>query len=152
MSIPLFFSILGLLVALFSLGISFWQFKLHKKQMKTELLTKYSVRHRVDKGIDAVFKYLEQESGLKMHYQVKPPDSHQVIMFLTYFEDMELLIRAKAIDERIVAYMFSEYLHKFNQLKGIWKEIQYETDKWKIYHEFYARIMRLKGDKNNYNI
>lgn len=152
MDYSLMISILGFIIALFSLGVSFWQYLLHKKQMKTELLTKYSVRHRVDKDINTVFKYLEQEIGYKMHYQVKTPDSHQIVMFLTYFEDMELLIRAEAIDEKIVSYMFYDYVHKFEQLKVQWKDIHYESDKWKIYHEFYARMERIKGDNNNYNI
>ena len=152
MEYTLIVSILSFVVALLSLGVSFWQYGLHNRAMKTELLTKYSVRHRVDKDIDFVFKYLEQESGIKFSHQVRLPECHQIIMFLTYFEDLELLIRAKAIDEKIVSYMFYDYLLSFDKNKNRWKDINYWSDKWKIYHEFFARMRRIRGDKNNYNI
>ena len=151
MDISIIVSVLGCFVAFLSLGVSMWQNSLHKRAMKTDLLTKYSVRHRVDKDINLVFKYIEQEDGINFNRKVRIPDSHQIIMFLTYFEDLELLIRAKAIDEDIVSYMFYDYLLSFDKIKSRWKDIDYRTDKWKIYHEFYARMKRIRGDKNNNN-
>lgn len=58
--------ILGFVIAIISLLVSFCQYKLHKRQLKTELLSKYCVRYSVNQEISSVVKYLEKEEGLNL--------------------------------------------------------------------------------------
>lgn len=144
--------VLGFVVAIISLAISFWQYKLHRKQMKTELLSKYCARYCVDKDISNVVRFLEQEEGLDLRKPAEKPDDHEVEMFMRYFEELELLIRAKSIDEKVVSYMFFHYLQTFCRLKENWKKVEYESEEWKVFHEFVERMKSVRKDKNNYNI
>ena len=91
---PEWLGVLGFFVAIVSLIVSFGQYKLHRKQMKTELLSKYCARYNIDKCIISVVKYLEKEEGLTHKCNVREPDDHEVELFMRYFEELELLIRA----------------------------------------------------------
>ncbi len=144
--------VFGFIVAIISLAVSFGQFKLHRKQMKTELLSKYCARYCIDKDIQSVVKFLEQQEGLVLHKQVDKPDDHEVEMFMRYFEELELLTRSKSIDEKVVSYMFFYYLQTFCKLKDNWKNIDYDSEDWKVFHEFVERMKRVREDKNNYKI
>lgn len=147
-----FIGVLGFLVAIISSAISYRQFKLHRKQMKAELLSKYSARYCIDPDIKSVVKFLEQQEGLVLHKQADKPDDHEVEMFMRFFEELELLIRAKSIDENVASYMFFYYLQTFSKIKDNWKNIDYESEDWKIFHEFIERMKRVRKDKNNYKI
>lgn len=125
---------------------------MHKKQLRTELLMNYSVRYCTNEDISSVVKYLEQEEGLKLHKKVEIPDDHEVEMFMRFFEELELLIVAKAIDAKIVFYMFYFYLHTFEKHKDMWKNVGYEDNEWKVFREFVDRMKKLKEDRNNYKI
>ncbi len=69
-----------------------------------------------------------------------------------YFEEIELLIRAKSIDEKVVSYMFFYYLQTFEKLKDNWKGIDYESNDWKVFHEFLIRMKKVREDRNTYKI
>lgn len=144
--------ILGFFVAIISLIVSFWNYKLNRKQLRTELLTKYNVRYSVDKDISRVVKYLEQQEGLRHRDKIEEPDDHEVEMFMRFFEELELLIIAKAIDEKVVSYMFYFYLQAFEKQKDKWKNIGYDDDEWKVFHEFMERMKKLNEDKIKYKI
>ena len=144
--------VLGFVVSIIALIVSYWQYKLHRKQLKTELLTKYNVRYSIDKDISKVVKYLEQEEGLQLHEKVDIPDEHEVEMFMRFFEELELLIKAKAIDEKIVSYMFFYYLQSFEKHKDKWENVGYEDKEWKVFHEFLNRMKKLNEDKTKYKI
>lgn len=144
--------VLGFFVAIISLIVSVWQYKLHRRQMRAEVLSKYCARYCIDKNITAVVKFLEKEEGLSHKYNVKEPDDHEVEMFMRYFEELELMIRAKSIDEDVASYMFFHYLQTFDKLKEKWKNVEYESDDWKVFHEFYARMKKVREDKKKYKI
>lgn len=144
--------VMGFFVAITSLIVSYWQYKLHRKQMKTELLSKYFPRYSMDPNISAVVKYLEKEEGLAHKNTVSEPDDHEVEMFMRFFEELELLIRANSIDEKVVSYMFFHYVQTFNRLKDKWKNVEYDSEEWKLFHDFFARMKRIKEDRNNYKI
>lgn len=120
--------------------------------MRIEFFSKYCARYNMNKDLIAVIKYLEQEEGLKLNYKAKVPDDHQVEMFMRYFEELELLIRAKSIDEKIVYYMFIHYLFTFEKLKHKWKNVGYNSDNWKLFHDLMSRMKKIKEDKNIYKI
>jgi len=149
---PEWLGVLGFFVAIVSLIVSFGQYKLHRKQMKTELLSKYCARYNIDKCIISVVKYLEKEEGLTHKCNVREPDDHEVELFMRYFEELELLIRAKSIEEKVVSYMFYHYVDTFVKLKDKWRNVDYESNDWKVFHEFYARMQKIRMDKNYYKI
>jgi len=144
--------ILGFVIAIISLLVSFCQYKLHKRQLKTELLSKYCVRYSVNQEISSVVKYLEKEEGLNLKKGGEMPDDHEVEMFMRFFEEIELLIRSNSIDEKVVSYMFYFYLQTFDKLKDNWPNIDYGSEDWKVFHEFNARMKKVREDKNIYKI
>ena len=73
-------------------------------------------------------------------------------MFMRFFEELELLIVADTIDEKIVSYMFFYYLQIFEKHKEEWKNIGYENKEWKIFHDFMHRMKKLREDKTTYKI
>ena len=83
---------------------------------------------------------------------VREPDDHEVELFMRYFEELELLIRAKSIEEKVVSYMFYHYVDTFVKLKDKWRNVDYESNDWKVFHEFYARMQKIRMDKNYYKI
>lgn len=147
-------SALSIAIAVFSLLVSIWQYKIHKRQLKTELFSKYCTRYSINSDICAVVKYLEKEEGLNVtdKNNVSKPNDHQVEMFMRFFEELELLIRSDSLDEEIVSYMFYYYLQTFSRLKENWKNIEYDSENWKIFHQFMDRMKRIKEDKTNYKI
>ena len=144
--------VLGFAVAMFSLCVSVWQYKLHKRQMKTELLSKYCARYCINKEITAVVRFIEKKEGLSHRCDVEEPDDHEVEIFMRFFEELELLIRAKSLDEKIVYYIFFYYVQTFVKIKDKWKRIDYESDNWKVFHEFYSRMKKINSDNTNYKI
>lgn len=147
-----FLGLLGILIAVFSLVVSFWQYRLYKLQLKTDLFSKYCARYNINQDICSVVRFLEKEEGLCLKKEVEKPDDHQIEMFLRFFEEIELHIRSNSIDEKIVSYMFSYYLQTFDKIKDNWPNINYDSEDWKVYHEFYARMKKVREDKNTYRI
>ena len=147
-----FLGVFSFIVSIIALTVSYWQYKLHRRQLRTELLTKYNVRYSIDKDISRVVKYLEQEEGLQLHEKIEKPDDHEVEMFMRFFEELELLIVSKAIDEKIVSYMFYHYLQTFEKYKDQWKNVGYEDEEWKVFHEFMERMKKIREDKTKYKI
>ena len=95
---------------------------------------------------------MEQEEGLQLHEKIEKPDDHEVEMFMRFFEELELLIVSKAIDEKIVSYMFYYYLHTFEKYKDQWQNVGYEDKEWNLFHEFMDRMKKLREDKTKYKI
>lgn len=151
-SIANILGVLGFIVAIVSLIVSLWQYKLHRRQMRTEILAKYCARFNVDKNINAVVKYLEQEDGRNLKYRVKAADDHEAEVFMRYFEELELLIRAHSIDEKVVTYMYFNYVQNFVKKRNYWKNVKYDSEEWKIFHDLFARMKRIRKDNNNYKI
>ena len=142
----------GFIIAIISLIVSYYQYRLNRKQLRTELLTSYNARYSSDEDIKKVVKYLEQEEGLHLREKAEEPDEHEVEMFMRFFEELELLIVANAIDEKIVSYMFFYYLQAFEKQKDKWKNIGYEDNEWKVFHKFMDRMKDLRQDKTTYKI
>ena len=144
--------ILGFVVTIISLIIAFWQYSLYKRQMRIEQLSKYSARFCKNSSTIALAKYLNSADDGKLTDKEKIPDNYDIEIFMRYFEELELLIRAKSIDEKLVSYMYSHYIIKFDDLKTKWSKVKYSSDKWKIFRELVSRMRRIKEDKTNYNI
>ena len=106
----------------------------------------------MDPYISAVVKYLEKEDGLTHKTNVIEPDDHDVEMFMRFFEELELLIRAKSIDEKVVSYMFFHYVQTFDRLKDKWRNVEYDSEDWRLFHDFHARMKRIREDRNKYKI
>ena len=144
--------VLGFFVALFTLVVYIRQYKLHERQMKIELLTKYCVRYSINDDIKAVVRYLEHVEGLSHRKEVPHPDDHEVEMFMRFFEELELLIVAESIDEELASYMFYHYLQTFEKLKEQWSNVEYDSEEWKLFHNYMKRMKELNKDKHNYKI
>lgn len=132
------------LIALGALIFSYIQIKSYKKQGRIELLTDYNKRFSENDDLKVVGKYLEKECGLKHHYEVPEPDDHQVEMFMRFFEEIELLISERAMDEDIVYYMFSYYALEFEKRRNKWKRVDYESGDWKYFRMFISRMKRIQ--------
>lgn len=48
--------------------------------------------------------------------------------------------------------MFYFYLQTFDKLKDNWPNIDYGSEDWKVFHEFNARMKKVREDKNIYKI
>ena len=136
-------SLLGLVVSGISALFAYRMSKTSKKQLMADTLTKYCVRSRINDDLSYVIKYLEYVKGTKLRHEMKCPDEYQIMMFMRFLEEIELLIAENILDERNVHYMFGEYLNTIEEQKSLWENINTESEKWRIYRQFRRRMKRV---------
>lgn len=94
--------VLTLLVAIISLSIAYYEYRCHKKDKKSEVLSKYSERYSNSEYIQLVVSYCIVKNP-------KKPTLAQKEMFLRFFEELEEMIELKYLDEKLVDDYFSYY-------------------------------------------
>lgn len=97
-------------------------------------------------------QFLESNKGYKIDGKINNPDCHDATVFLRYFEELELLIRSKSINENIVYNLFFFYIDAFDKQRHKWKEINYNSNRWIVFRDFYNRMYQVNKDKKTYKI
>ena len=138
------------LAAIIGIFFNAKQYNIFMKQLKTDAFIRYSANYSMSKEVSTVVKYLEQMDGLKHKLEVVGPDSHDIEIFMHYFEEIELLIESKIMDEQMVYDMFSYYLFVFERNIKEFDIEDYESNSWSIFRHLLVRLntIKTKRDEN----
>ena len=136
------------LAAIIGIFISIIQQRIMVKQLKTEVFIRYSSKYSMSPEVSAVVKYLEHLDGLKHRQAIVPPDSHDIEIFMHYFEEIEHLINAGIMDEQMVYEMFSYYLFVFENNVEKFDITDYKSDSWSKFRHLLIRMKNIQT-KNN---
>ena len=127
--------------ALCAFGLSFIEYRKHKKRERVNTLTQLSVRYTNDPEINAVTKYLEAIEDNKEE-TIGLPNIHQIEMYMRFFEEICCLVKSKALKRNVVYYMFGHYVIVFADNKDKWpQELEYDKGYWQLFREF-VEMMR----------
>lgn len=129
-----------------------YEFREHVEQQRIQYFIDFGRKYTEDKDIAIVIEYLEYLDHLKRFPKanIKPvdkPSSHQVEMYMRFFEELELMIRSEAVSESGAIYLFGYYTPLIKQdWKSKWPTLKYDQPCWSVYRDFAKR-----AEKFNYN-
>ncbi|MDO4994040.1 MAG: hypothetical protein Q4E32_03440 [Bacteroidales bacterium] len=129
-------------IAVIALWFSWKQISSDRKRQQTETLTKYFARFHINYDLRIVTKYLESCNRWEHHSRVKTPDDHQILAFVRYFAEIELLIESNVIEPTHVCKVFAQYISYFEKEKekGKWPNIKKMGYCQELYQHFADRI------------
>ena len=135
--------IITCIIAFLAFILSYKEYRGHKKRERINILTQLSVRYTTDSNICSVVKYLEQMEDKLDDSNI--PDIHQIEMFMRFFEEVDCLIRAGALKENIVYYMFGHYVLLFAEnIDKLPKELGYNKGFWVLFRNFVDKMRNSK--------
>lgn len=124
----------------------------HKKSEKTALLCQYLQRYANDPIIIKITNYiletalLDEEENIigfdKSKKSKNIPSIREKEMFMHFFEEIQLLIDAKMIEQNVIVDLIGYYIGIFHRIKEYHQDItDYENEKyWKYYLKFVRSI------------
>ena len=133
------------LAAIIGIFISIRQQRNTVKQLKIEVFIRYCSKYSMSPEVSAVVKYLEHLDGLKHKNAIVPPDSHDIEIFMHYFEEIEYLIDGGIMDEKMVYEMFSYYLFVFEKNRKEFNITDYDSDSWRKFRHLLIRIKSIQA-------
>ena len=146
--ISVFTQVFIALAAIIGIFISIIQQRIMVKQLKAEVFIRYSSKYAISPEVTAVIKYLEHIDGLKHKQTIVPPDSHDIEIFMHYFEEIEYLLDARIMDEQMVYEMFSYYLFVFENNVEKFDITDYKSDSWSKFHHLLIRMKTVHARNN----
>lgn len=101
------------LCVVIALACSFCQINNDRKRQRIETLIKYSAHFHINCDLTVVTEYLEEKNNLKHYSKSHVPDDYQILAFVRFFAEIELLIQSRSLDSKPVCEMFERYIRYF---------------------------------------
>ena len=145
-SITEFCSLIGTLTAVTTAFIAICRYEEYTRKERIHYLLDFGNKYISDPEIKEVVRFLEElednnlykKESLKSDntYEEKVLSIHSIEMYMRFIEELELLIREKAISESAALNLFGYYTTILDKYHGRWPQLQYEKDFWNIYRSF----------------
>lgn len=143
------------------------EYEAHREREKAETLAKFNERYSNDKNIEKFIKYLMQKDydlkrpigkdkciecnnskpQGKMNYSSMEEENnvdliYQKEMFMRFFEELQIAIKAKSLDKEIAYDLFAYYALEENSRRNKEKE-----NCWHLFEEFIEDMKAVKKSK-----
>ncbi len=128
------------ITAVFAFVWAIKEYDLHKEALKAKVLSEYNKRYSEDPNIVKVVKYLQDYKNIDSYICPKLT-KHEVQMFMRFFEELEIQIIHRRIDEEDVFELFTYYASILNKNSEIiiFLGIKYNNVYWSNYKNLVDR-------------
>lgn len=120
------------------------EYKEHRKRVKAEVLGQYNERYSRDEHVNKVVNYLISHIESKVSER---PSTHNIEMFMRFFEEMKLQIDEDRLNLKDVEELFSYYPIYLDAKPGLLKSLcidDYDSNNWKSFHGFVEKMTKIR--------
>lgn len=113
------------IAAVFALVVGYHEYCLKKDINMAKVLSEYNNRYSNDCNIVKVVKYLNyrNEGGKNNNFPAAKPSNYEVEMFMRFFEELEVQIKAGRLKEEDVFNLFTYYAAKIHSDANLRNEL-----------------------------
>lgn len=163
---PNVIDIIEVALALLTIIYTFREYQLHVDKNKAQVFENYNIRYEKNikwqRIVEAISFCIEKKNYNTVSYSKKLEDrlrtedqsriDNNLELFMRFFEELEIQIRRKRIDEDVVRDVFAYYavansilLEKDTDLANrIYYASEKEDETWELYHRFVRRFKNLR--------
>ncbi|MBQ9076306.1 MAG: hypothetical protein IJY31_00465 [Muribaculaceae bacterium] len=139
-------------IGLCALSITFWEYHQYRERNKADILGKFNERYSSNSDIKDVITFIEEclkdlpqdeikgeiknETKAKIKANIDTVKQIKIDLFFRFFEEIQLAIEAKSLNEEDVYNLFYYYAEKGKKLSLL---SDYPTE-WCILERFYNRM------------
>lgn len=128
------------------------EYTLHKQRAESETLAKFNERFTHDENINKTIEELIEFDKNKLKIDKEGEKDKKKLrhheMFLHFFEELQIALENKALDEEHVCHMFAYYAIQYERdFYHIY--IKDDVNTWKRYHQF-VQTMKRVAKENEY--
>lgn len=153
-------SLIGALTAFVTAFIAVCKYEEHVEKERTQYLLDFGKKYTLDPEIKEVIMFLEELEDNNMYkqeylttnntYTEEALSIHSLEMFMRFIEELELLIRSKAISESAALNLFGHYTTILDKYNMRWPRLGYKEKYWNVYRDFVEKAK--KFDHNNVTV
>lgn len=139
-------SICGALTAIMTALVTFCKYEESVERKRIQYLLDFGNKYTSDNEIKEVLVFLENLEDDNMYkkeyltpnntYSEEALSIHSLEMFMRFIEELEILIRGKAISESAALNLFGYYTIILDKYHGRWPQLKYEKEFWNVYRTF----------------
>lgn len=126
--------------------VTFCKYEESVERKRIQYLLDFGNKYTSDNEIKEVLVFLENLEDDNMYkkeyltpnntYSEEALSIHSLEMFMRFIEELEILIRGKAISESAALNLFGYYTIILDKYHGRWPQLKYEKEFWNVYRTF----------------
>ena len=132
------------IIAVITLFYTYLKYNDYREREKAEVLGQYNERYSRDEHVNKVVNYLISHIERK---KSEKPSTHNMEMFMRFFEEMKLQIDKGRLNLKDVEELFSYYPMYLDAKPGLLKTLgidDYDSNNWKSFHEFVELMAKFR--------
>lgn len=131
----------AIITALAAIIVAVFEYHQLKEKRKSELYSEFNRRYLSDeKNIQPVIRYISH-----LYKDAPKPKGYQIELFLRFFEELDVYLKKKVLDEETTCHLFAYYCMEI--FKPEWsfllEEIDYHNDEWPLLNDFIERMKKI---------
>ena len=137
-----------IITALVAILVAAFEYRQLKEKRKSELFSEFNKRYLSDeKNVQPVIRYIS-----RLYPDAPVPKGYQIELFLRYFEELDVYLKKKVLDEETTYHLFAYYcLEIFKpEFISLLEGINFQEEEWHLLTDFIARMKNVEH-KNRYN-